>query len=66
VSRPLVSVANVERLILLARGRRAMLDADLARTYGATTARLNQQVKRNRDRFPPDSMLQLPSKSGGL
>lgn len=54
-----VSVANVERLILLVRGRRVMLDADLARIYGVTTARLNRQVKRNQERFPPDLMFRL-------
>jgi hypothetical protein len=36
-----------------------MLDTDLARIYGVTTARLNQQVKRNQERFPPDFMFQL-------
>jgi len=55
----MVSVTRVERLILQVRGRRVMLDADLARVYGVTTARLNQQVKRNRERFPPDFMFQL-------
>jgi len=36
-----------------------MLDADLARLYGVPTRRLNEQVKRNRDRFPPDFMFRL-------
>jgi len=36
-----------------------MLDADLARLYGVRTKRLNEQVKRNRDRFPQDFMFQL-------
>lgn len=36
-----------------------MLDEDLARIYGVTTARLNEQVKRNRERFPSDFMFQL-------
>jgi hypothetical protein len=43
------------------RGERVMLDVDLARLYGATTARLNQQVKRNPARFPPTFMFQLTS-----
>jgi len=34
------------------RGRRVLLDADLAAFYGETTKRLNQQVNRNRERFP--------------
>jgi hypothetical protein len=38
-----------------------MLDVDLARLYGVTTKRLNEQVKRNRDRFPEDFMFQLTS-----
>ena len=36
-----------------------MLDSDLAGLYGVSTKRLNEQVKRNRDRFPPDFMFQL-------
>jgi hypothetical protein len=36
-----------------------MLDADLAGLYGVSTKRLNEQVKRNRDRFPPDFMFRL-------
>jgi hypothetical protein len=36
-----------------------MLDADLAEVYGVTTKRLNEQVRRNRDRFPEDFMFQL-------
>ena len=45
--------------ILLLRGQRVMLDADLAELYGVTTKRLNEQVKRNVDRFPEDFMFQL-------
>jgi hypothetical protein len=41
------------------RGQRVILDADLAELYGVTTKRLNEQVKRNRERFPPDFMFQL-------
>jgi len=36
-----------------------MLDSDLAERYGVTTKRLNEQVKRNIDRFPADFMFQL-------
>ena len=43
----------VERIVLV-RGRLVLLDADLAAMYGVTTKRLNEQVKRNVDRFPPD------------
>jgi hypothetical protein len=41
-------------LIRVVRGQRVILDTDLARLYGVTTARLNQQVRRNRRRFPAD------------
>jgi len=42
-----------ERIIWL-RGEKVLLDADLAKLYGVTTARLNEQVKRNAGRFPSD------------
>jgi hypothetical protein len=45
--------------IYFIRGRKVMLDSDLARLYGVTTARLNQQVRRNTDRFPSDFMFEL-------
>ena len=48
-----------ENSILLIRGERVILDADLAILYGVSTKRLNEQVKRNRDRFPADFMFQL-------
>ncbi|MFT3907203.1 MAG: ORF6N domain-containing protein [Steroidobacteraceae bacterium] len=41
------------------RGLRVMLDADLAQLYGVKTERLNQQVRRNADRFPADFMFRL-------
>jgi len=50
---------RIERSILLIRGRRVMLDADLADLYGVTTRRLNEQVRRNIARFPEDFMFQL-------
>ncbi len=49
----------VESVIRLIRGHRVILDADLARIYGVPTKRLNEAVKRNRHRFPPDFMFQL-------
>jgi hypothetical protein len=49
----------VERRILLARGQKVLLDSDLASLYGVTTKRLNEQVKRNIERFPEDFMFQL-------
>ncbi|HVO28994.1 MAG TPA: ORF6N domain-containing protein [Candidatus Paceibacterota bacterium] len=50
---------NIDWRIISVRGYRVMLDADLAELYGVTTKRLNEQVKRNKDRFPNDFMLQL-------
>jgi hypothetical protein len=47
--------------ILMLRGQRAILDADLSLLYGVTTKRLNEQVKRNKERFPADFMFQLTS-----
>ncbi len=44
----------IERKILLIRGQRVMLDSDLAKVYGVMTRRLNEQVKRNAERFPDD------------
>ncbi|MBK9021086.1 MAG: ORF6N domain-containing protein [Sulfuritalea sp.] len=50
---------TVARRILLLRGLRVMLDADLAELYGVETRALNQAVKRNSERFPADFMFQL-------
>ena len=54
-----IPVERIERSILLIRGQKVMLDADLAKLYGTSTKRLNEQVKRNCDRFPSDFMFQL-------
>ena len=58
----LVPVERIEQAILLVRGQKVMLDADLAKLYGVSTKRLNEQVKRNRDRFPDDFMFSLTAK----
>ena len=50
---------HVERKILVLRGERVMLDADLAELYGVPTKALVQAVKRNRGRFPADFMFEL-------
>ena len=50
---------RVAAKILLIRGRKVILDADLAALYGVETKRLNQQVRRNRKRFPPDFVFAL-------
>ena len=54
-----IPIEQIQQSILLIRGKKVMLDTDLARLYGVPTKRLNEQVKRNRDRFPQDFMFQL-------
>jgi hypothetical protein len=49
---PDAPIAPIESRIRLVRGQRVLLDAELARLYGVSTGRLNEQVKRNRARFP--------------
>lgn len=52
-------VENIETAIHVIRGMRVMLDADLAKFYGVTTKRMNEQFRRNRLRFPEDFAFQL-------
>jgi hypothetical protein len=52
-------IEQIDERIIEIRGQRVILDADLAGLYGVSTKRLNEQVKRNRDRFPPHFMFQL-------
>jgi uncharacterized protein YjcR len=55
----MIPVEIIEKRILLIRGERVMLDADLAELYGVEVKHLKRQVRRNIDRFPEDFMLQL-------
>jgi hypothetical protein len=55
----LLPVHDITRAILVLRGQRLLLDAELATLYGVTTKRLNEQVKRNAARFPEDFMFRL-------
>ena len=55
----LVPVERIERAILIVRGHKVMLDADLAALYGVETRVLVQAVKRNSERFPKDFMFQM-------
>jgi hypothetical protein len=55
----LVPMEHVEQKIMIIRGHKVMIDADLAELYGVPTKRLNEQVKRNIERFPDDFMFQL-------
>jgi hypothetical protein len=54
-----VRVGTIQDRILLIRGEKVIIDADLAAFYGVSTKRLNEQVKRNRERFPVDFMFRL-------
>jgi hypothetical protein len=54
-----IPVERIEKAIYMIRGRKVMLDRDLAQLYGVETRVLNQAVKRNSERFPPDFMFAL-------
>ena len=54
-----VPIERIESRILLVRGHKVLLDADLATLYGVQTRRLNEQVRRNLAKFPADFMFQL-------
>ena len=58
----IVLVEQVQSKILFMRGQKVILDSDLAALYGVTTSRLNEQVKRNHERFPSDFMFRLSQK----
>jgi hypothetical protein len=57
--RPSFSTDDILSSILTVRGQRGILAADLAKLYGTETKKLNQQIKRNPDRFPRDFVFQL-------
>lgn len=59
MEKSLIPLGIIGSKILLIRGQKAMLDRDLAELYGVPTKRLNEQVQRNRRRFPKDFMFQL-------
>lgn len=58
-SSQLIPIASIAQRILFLRGQKVMIDADLAELYGVETKALNQAVKRNIERFPPEFMFQL-------
>ena len=60
----MIPIESVEQRIFVIRGQKVILDTDLAQLYGVTTKRLNEQVKRNRDRFPEDFMFRLSLEEG--
>ena len=55
----MIPVERIERSILLIRGQKVILDRNLADLYGVETRVLNQAVRRNRERFPDDFLLEL-------
>jgi hypothetical protein len=57
--RQVATAIEIERSIHVIRGQRVMLDSDLAKLYDVATQRLNEQVSRNKDRFPVDFAYQL-------
>jgi hypothetical protein len=59
LSKQTISLEAIEQRIFLMRGHKVMLDRDLAALYSVKAIALRQQVKRNKDRFPPDFMFQL-------
>jgi hypothetical protein len=61
MTKPLIPIETIEQKIFLIRGHKVMLDDDLAKLYGVSVGRLNEAVKRNRNRFPLDFMFQLTS-----
>lgn len=54
-------VGDITRVILIVRGQKVLLDSDLAALYGVITKRINEQAKRNINRFPSDLMFKLSS-----
>ena len=59
MAKRLATIGHIERVILIIRNEKVILDADLAKLYGVSTKRLNEQIRRNRDRFPEDFLFQL-------
>jgi len=58
-TKAIVPQLKIEQRILFVCGEKVIIDADLAGFYGVPTKRLNEQVKRNKKRFPKDFMFQL-------
>jgi hypothetical protein len=58
----IIKPEEIQRKILIIRGIQVILDRDLAVLYGVSTKRLNEQVQRNRQRFPKDFMFKLKKK----
>ncbi len=61
-----VSYEAAARNIIILRGQKVMLDRHFAELYGVTTKRFEEQVRRNRDRFPSDFMFELTGKEAAI
>ena len=61
LTKRIIPAEFIEQRIFVIRGQKIILDVDLAQVYGVTTKRLNEQVKRNHDRFPEDFMFRVSS-----
>ncbi|MDD2806233.1 MAG: ORF6N domain-containing protein [Elusimicrobiales bacterium] len=61
MTKDIIADGQIESRILLIRGHRVILDSTLAGIYGTTTKRLNEQIRRNAERFPADFMFRLTS-----
>jgi hypothetical protein len=59
-------VFSVESRIFFLRRQKVILDTDLAQLYGVSVKRLNEQMKRNQERFPSDFMFRLTTKEDGI
>ena len=66
MGRSLIPVERIAHAILVCRGQKVLLDADLAALYGVDTKALNQAVRRNIARFPPDFMFQLNAREAAI
>ena len=58
-SKVLIPEKRILKIIMVVRGEKVILDSDLAKLYGVETRRLNEQVRRNIEKFPDDFMFQL-------
>jgi hypothetical protein len=66
VAKSVVPFERITLAILVVRRQRVLLDRDLAALYGVATKALNQAVRRNRARFPPDFMFQLNANEAAI
>ena len=57
-----IDLNQINNMIYIIRGQKVILDSDLAVLYGVETKRLNEQVRRNKDRFPEDFLIECNSK----